>query len=357
MRQARSSFRTSVPIPALAAVTLAALGLVEHASAQSVPGFTVETFATPPFPQLLAFGADGVLYAGRDDNPGGSADPTFVTRITADGVSLPFGLQAIADPDAVVVDTTGMVSGIANAVLVGGLVTNPGPGRVSIIAPDGAVSTLVEALEYGNISELKIDQDQRLLFVSVSGNAVFAGDPGEMPSFLCATAASPIYLAIAPDGRIFTSSNRGIVAVNAADGTVINSSFVLFQGRASIEFAEGGGFGNGLLALESNSGILYSVSDEGTKTEIGTGFEGCDDLAIGPCGEVYLSCRLEGKVLRISGPPTPDLDGNGSVDGADLGLLLGTWGSNDCAADLNQDGVVDGADLGALLGAWGTPVC
>jgi len=48
-----------------------------------------------------------------------------------------------------------------------------------------------------------------------------------------------------------------------------------------------------------------------------------------------------------------DLNGDGVVDGADLGILLGAWGG-DGPADLNDDGVVDGADLGLLLGAWGT---
>ncbi|MFG0274092.1 MAG: hypothetical protein ACF8QF_03450 [Phycisphaerales bacterium] len=48
---------------------------------------------------------------------------------------------------------------------------------------------------------------------------------------------------------------------------------------------------------------------------------------------------------------TPDLNGDGEVDGADLGLLLGAWGTPD--ADLNGDGNTDGADLGLLLGAWG----
>ena len=48
-----------------------------------------------------------------------------------------------------------------------------------------------------------------------------------------------------------------------------------------------------------------------------------------------------------------DLNLDGTVDGADLGLLLGDWGAGGGAADLNGDGVVDGADLGLLLGAWG----
>jgi hypothetical protein len=46
-----------------------------------------------------------------------------------------------------------------------------------------------------------------------------------------------------------------------------------------------------------------------------------------------------------------DLTDDGAIDGADLGLLLGAWGS--AQGDLTGDGVTDGADLGLLLGAWG----
>lgn len=54
-------------------------------------------------------------------------------------------------------------------------------------------------------------------------------------------------------------------------------------------------------------------------------------------------------------PCVGDLDRSGTVDGADLGVVLGGWGAClGCAADLNSDGVVDGADLGLLLGAWGS---
>jgi len=48
-----------------------------------------------------------------------------------------------------------------------------------------------------------------------------------------------------------------------------------------------------------------------------------------------------------------DLNGDGRVDGADLGTLLGQWGPcPGCSADFNGDGVVNGADLGTLLGNW-----
>jgi hypothetical protein len=46
-----------------------------------------------------------------------------------------------------------------------------------------------------------------------------------------------------------------------------------------------------------------------------------------------------------------DIDGNGIVDGADLGALLSSWGT--AVNDLTGDGNVDGADLGALLSDWG----
>ena len=48
-----------------------------------------------------------------------------------------------------------------------------------------------------------------------------------------------------------------------------------------------------------------------------------------------------------------DLDDNGAVDGDDLGIMLGAWGTSNPIADLDDNGVVDGDDLGILLGAWG----
>ena len=47
-----------------------------------------------------------------------------------------------------------------------------------------------------------------------------------------------------------------------------------------------------------------------------------------------------------------DVNGDGTVDGADLGILLGNWG-NSGAGDIDGNGQVDGADLGALVADWG----
>jgi formylglycine-generating enzyme required for sulfatase activity len=50
-----------------------------------------------------------------------------------------------------------------------------------------------------------------------------------------------------------------------------------------------------------------------------------------------------------------DLNGNRTVTGADLGILLGEWGTSGgtTGADIDGNGTVNGADLGILLGAWG----
>ena len=51
-------------------------------------------------------------------------------------------------------------------------------------------------------------------------------------------------------------------------------------------------------------------------------------------------------------PRSADLNGDGVVDGADLGALLSQWGAQGGPADLNGDEAVDGSDLGEMLSRW-----
>lgn len=50
-----------------------------------------------------------------------------------------------------------------------------------------------------------------------------------------------------------------------------------------------------------------------------------------------------------------DIDQSGSVDAADLSVLLASWftSGKNLQADVNRDGLVDALDLAALLAAWG----
>lgn len=65
--------------------------------------------------------------------------------------------------------------------------------------------------------------------------------------------------------------------------------------------------------------------------------------------------------LTWVGPPPPppcdpDLDGNRTVNGGDLGILISRWfatGETAGDADLNEDGFVDGQDLSLMIQQWG----
>ncbi|HMN95720.1 MAG TPA: hypothetical protein PKC43_05655 [Phycisphaerales bacterium] len=85
-----------------------------------------------------------------------------------------------------------------------------------------------------------------------------------------------------------------------------------------------------------------SVSDDGTVIS-GWGYSGFI------FNQIAWVATLPG-----AAPCGGDLNGDGLVDGADMGALLAAWGPcAGCAADLDGDGVVDGADMGILLAAWG----
>ena len=54
---------------------------------------------------------------------------------------------------------------------------------------------------------------------------------------------------------------------------------------------------------------------------------------------------------NLCGADLAPAGGDGVVDGTDLGVLLGSWGTP--FYDLTGDGTTDGSDLGVLLGSWG----
>jgi hypothetical protein len=137
-------------------------------------------------------------------------------------------------------------------------------------------------------------------------------------------------------------------------------------------------------ARATDDDFLFRVTGPGGAPSafVGTGTPGTDIDAQAPAGSSVVAIGIERDALRggtlamtasmldeMTGESwagvyvaamranpgcAADLDGDGSVSGSDLGLLLAQWGcSGSCSADLDDDGSVGGADLGWLLAQWG----
>lgn len=102
-----------------------------------------------------------------------------------------------------------------------------------------------------------------------------------------------------------------------------------------------------------------AVVDAETDTQVavlplGTGQVQPVDMAYNSLnGKVYTANRLTYAIGVLDTLPAcvADLDGSGSVDGADLSLLISDWGGP--LGDLDGDGQTGGPDLALMIASWG----
>ena len=113
---------------------------------------------------------------------------------------------------------------------------------------------------------------------------------------------------------------------------------------------DGGSFTDGTWqSMEYDiSAIADGQSDVRIRFTMGT-----TDGSVTYCGWNIDDVEITGLIPNEGIPG--DLNGDGEVNGADLGLLFAAWGPcPGCPADLNGDGVVNGADVGLMLLAYGS---
>ncbi|MFG0256484.1 MAG: hypothetical protein ACF8GE_01115 [Phycisphaerales bacterium JB043] len=113
----------------------------------------------------------------------------------------------------------------------------------------------------------------------------------------------------------------------------------------------------GTLILDVLSPLVPTVGTTYTIIESNTGISGTFDtittFGLDPSLELDVEYTSTTVLVHVVDATIPgDLNGDGFVNGADLGLFLGAWGTSDPNADLDGSGNVDGADLGILLGNW-----
>jgi hypothetical protein len=76
---------------------------------------------------------------------------------------------------------------------------------------------------------------------------------------------------------------------------------------------------------------------------------------LGPVAAIAAGGEWTLAIERDALPCVADLNGDSTVDGADLATLLSAFGQppGDSSADIDGNGMVDGFDLARLLAAWG----
>ncbi|NEZ66600.1 tandem-95 repeat protein [Leptolyngbyaceae cyanobacterium CCMR0082] len=275
----------------------------------AIDGFTTSIYAEQSGldPAKLSFNPDGTLYVGRDNSGSGgsSSDAVRIHKIAPGGQVIDeFGSSEIADPDVVLYDNQGLISGEPGAVLVGGIVLGVGR-RLSAILPDGTVKVLLTTPGTGNldISSMILDKTGRLLFTNE--NQVFVVENGA-PTVLFESPVGGLddqNIAVDGNNRIYSGDTDGVIRVYDASGQLLDDSFATGLGTAPIlEFGPGGAWGNDLYAINRESEELIRIDSDGNQTVIGTGFSNAfaPDITFGPDNALYLNDFDNDRILRVA---------------------------------------------------------
>lgn len=255
------------------------------------PGFRVSVYARVSEPMKLSFAPNGTLYAGRQ--PGNR-----IHRIAPDGRPVAEFGPPMVDPDAVLVDAAGRISGQRQAVLVGG------GGILAAIFPNQTSRVIFNA-GFADVDDMQFDRRGRLVF-SDDVPRVLASSGGP-PAVLFTTPSRPGSIAIDEDNRIFVALADGTIRVYTPDGALADSAFA--TGLAGLDtylaFGRGaGGFGKFLYVL--NGSTLLRFNANGNRTVIGTGFHvgpsSGTGFTFGLDHALYVSDYQANRILRIARP-------------------------------------------------------
>lgn len=211
-------------------------------------------------------------------------------------------------------------TGIANAVAVQG-------NRIVLGAPfagDNPTTGAVSIYEYAN--------DAWSLVQLLKPPRPFYNSPREFGHSVALQNNMLVVGEQAGAGMTFT--NNGLATVGVAYVYTRNGATWKFQRPIMDPVAQSTALMGASVALDGPWLLIGAPGSGGIASGVGSAF--VIDLSCGP--------------TQFIGVPA-DLSGDGMVNGKDLALLLGAWGSRG-VGDLDGSGVCDGADLAILLGHW-----
>lgn len=343
------------PLTALTAI-VASLLAIDRAEAQSMgPDFDKDyeiadlgsVPGLPPPAGGLVIRADepNTLYIGGSANQGGGA--VYRVGLARDtlGRITSFGCAAISSFASAPNIDGGLFFGPGGVLFYTAFPTN----RIGQIPPGASSPTRII-----DLGPLGVSSSTGAATVVPSG---FAG-AGRL-KILSYSASNWYDAALVPDG----AGTFDIVGVSSPIAIGGGPEGVVYIAAGNPRFAT-----DSILVAEYQAGKVgaYEADANGdpipaTRRDFVVGLGGAEGAAIDPVTGDFLFSTFGGgnRVVVVRGftiSPTcvGDLNGSGTVDGADLSILLSSWGDcGSCPADLNGDCVVDGADVSILLASWG----
>lgn len=297
---------------ALSVLALMVAVFTPPAQGQNVPGFVVESYATTTLPVELTFDQFGNLYTGVA-GPDGS--PLKVRKISPGGAPVvEYGIQGFYEPEAVVWDELGSVSGVPNSLLVFSADTGFATGSLFAILPnETVVPLLANQSQPRNVNSMEMDGTGRVIMGDdfPPPGEVFAYD-GVTNNLLYTTTNS--IGAVTVDkaaGYIYTAATDGVIRIHDLAGTPVADPFLAGTAGFASAIAVGPGsgpWGSDLYVIDRFTGELLRVDSLGTPTVIGTGFGNttddiAGDLTFGPDGNLYVSFIQRDEVIRVIPEP------------------------------------------------------
>ncbi|HMN96698.1 MAG TPA: hypothetical protein PKC43_09660 [Phycisphaerales bacterium] len=246
---------------------------------------------------------------------------------------------------------------------------------------DGVAAPIATTLPHPGTALAFDDENDELVVLSAGDRVIMrvAADLAGMPPIAALPNEVEVdesaALVVHPgDGSLWVVSGASgslfrLVASKGADGDLVATVIDLpgVDAPTSVTFRPNGnlvvGVGDGLKEFEQ-SGAEWQMVADSEFASIGCALRSFrversrsnfDPTLHDPKDWTILDPIVIGPGITFPDPGCAgDLNGDGVVDAADLGILVAAWGPNfGSNADINDDDVVDGADLGVLLANWG----